>query len=102
MEKLGCYECGVLYGSDEWIETVVPTKFWFLISPTKDEGGVLCFRCMQRRFAYLGYGKKGVPPVPFRVYYPGGSMRSELYRGFDGDDNDTARKKWDEQFWESK
>ena len=100
----GCYDCDVEYSSVDWFEALVPTKFWLLISPTGHDGGLLCFQCMQKKFTELGYGKNGVKPVPFRIYYPGGSMSSELYPGFDyGLSHERIlyeQKKWDSQFWE--
>ncbi len=92
-----CAGCGTGYTTADWIEAIVPAAFWLEISPTGNDGGLLCFRCMRIAFEKLGYGQNGKPPVPFRIYYPGGSMRSELYPGFDGDAPEAAnaRRYWD-------
>ena len=79
-----CEGCDTLYSSPEWIEVVVPEAYWLLISPTGGDGGLLCFQCMERLYASLGFGTIH-PPVPFRLYYPGGSMKSELYNGYNED-----------------
>ncbi len=33
MEKIGCYDCGLEYGIDGWIEAIVPDYVWNLIRP---------------------------------------------------------------------
>ncbi len=79
-----CFDCGVAYASREWIEALVPLAYWLVISPTGDEGGLLCFLCMEKRFWVRGFGTElDHPPAPCRMYYPGGGMISELYPIFD-------------------
>ena len=60
---MSCYDCGLKYGSDAWIEAIIPDKIWARIRPEKDEtsktGGILCISCIVRRLNILGY--KNVP-----------------------------------------
>ena len=49
-----CYDCKLDYTSPAWVDVVVPDGYWRLISPTRDEGGLLCFSCMNARFLRLG------------------------------------------------
>lgn len=51
---LGCYDCGFSYGGIGWVDVLVPNDVWAQISPTHDEGGVLCFNCIARRAERLG------------------------------------------------
>jgi hypothetical protein len=51
---VGCYDCGKRYGGPDWIEAVVPHDIWAQISPTRDEGGLLCINCMARRCVNAG------------------------------------------------
>jgi hypothetical protein len=97
----GCYDCGLEYGSEDWLETIVPEKFWLEISPTGHDGGLLCFKCMRKKLFDLGYGKDK-PAVPFKLYYhglEGRSMYSELYPGLDDLTKIAAvkRMEWDWQ-----
>jgi len=55
----GCYDCGLDYGTDGWVDAVVPDEFWLAISPTGHGGGILCIDCMARRLANLRL--RGVP-----------------------------------------
>ena len=50
-----CYDCGKPYGKDDWIEAVIPNKIWIKISPTKNQGGILCISCMAKRLKEAGY-----------------------------------------------
>lgn len=52
--EVGCDGCGLSYGSDWWIEAIVPDDIWAQISPTKDSGGLLCIGCIARRLRTLG------------------------------------------------
>ena len=54
-----CYECGLDYQDPGWIEAVIPDKIWDEISPTGDQGGLLCITCISRRLVKVGY--KRVP-----------------------------------------
>ena len=44
-----CYDCGLNYEDPGWIEAVIPDKVWNEISPTGDQGGILCITCISRR-----------------------------------------------------
>ena len=57
-----CYDCKLEYGSSAWCDVVVRDEIWQQISPTGDEGGLLCFNCMVRRLAALG-----LENVPFKI-----------------------------------
>lgn len=55
MSVLACYDCGLPYGSKHWIEAVVANHIWNAhLSPTKNEGGILCINCMAVRAAKAG------------------------------------------------
>jgi hypothetical protein len=50
-----CYDCGRRYGNEHGFpDLVVSNETWIMISPTGDEGGLLCPSCMCRRAADLG------------------------------------------------
>lgn len=68
-----CYDCGLTYGGAGWIEAVVPNDIWARISPTGDEGGLLCINCIASRCASLGL--EGVP-----VMLAAGPLRFVEYR----------------------
>jgi len=57
-----CYDCGLEYNSDSWIETAIPDKIWRDISPTDNDGGILCISCIAKRLRQKGY--KDLSPVP--------------------------------------
>ena len=54
-----CYDCGLNYGDIGWIEAIIPDQVWDFISPTGDQGGILCINCISRRLA-----KKGFKRIP--------------------------------------
>lgn len=56
---LGCYDCGLPYGSDAWADFVIPDSAWLQISPTDQGGGVLCVSCMIKRAVAVGLEVKG-------------------------------------------
>jgi hypothetical protein len=56
-----CEGCGLAYGEDGWIECVVPDEAWNRISPTGDQGGILCITCIARRLKRAGLS--GVPAM---------------------------------------
>ncbi len=64
-----CHDCGAPYGAADWIEAVIPHEIWRQISPTGDEGGILCIGCMAKRL--VGLGMDDVPVKltagPFRL-----------------------------------
>ena len=43
-----CYDCGLNYGDPGWIEAIIPDKIWYDITPTSDQGGILCITCITR------------------------------------------------------
>lgn len=49
MDKVKCFDCGFPYGAPGWIEAVIPDRYWKIISPTQDEGGILCINCISKR-----------------------------------------------------
>ncbi len=50
-----CHDCGRAYFGPGWIEAVIPSVIWNQqISPTGDEGGLLCINCIAIRCARLG------------------------------------------------
>lgn len=61
MKNNGCYDCGLLYGKDGWIEAVIPDKVWNAIKPDGcgDGCGILCITCIARRLKI-----KGIKNVP--------------------------------------
>ena len=54
LEPLGCFDCGLAYGSEGWADAVLPDDEWKKIAPSEDGGGVLCFTCMNRRALRAG------------------------------------------------
>jgi hypothetical protein len=48
-----CKDCGMSYGGDEWIDTVISNDQWKLIFPELD--GILCANCIIKRAAKLGF-----------------------------------------------
>lgn len=46
-----CYDCGQRYGSDGWIEAIIPDIIWNKIKPSEceDDCGILCISCIARR-----------------------------------------------------
>lgn len=56
-----CYDCGIKYGGECWIEAVIPDDIWNLIRP-EDAGlgcGVLCISCIAKRLR-----RKGIEECP--------------------------------------
>ncbi len=52
----GCYDCKRSYGDEYGFpDLVVPHDVWKVISPTKDEGGLLCPSCICKRLWEHGY-----------------------------------------------
>ncbi|MHA1402130.1 MAG: hypothetical protein ACTSQE_17420 [Candidatus Heimdallarchaeaceae archaeon] len=56
---LQCYDCGLEYGGDAWIEAIIPDEIWNEISPTGGGGGILCISCIAKRIKQKGY--KDIP-----------------------------------------
>lgn len=51
---LSCYQCRLPYSGEHWVEAVVEDGVWAKISPTGNEGGILCINCMAERLNRLG------------------------------------------------
>lgn len=52
---IGCYDCGRQYGDGYGFpDLLVPNDIWRRISPTGDEGGLLCPSCIVKRVAAIG------------------------------------------------
>lgn len=50
-----CYDCGLAYGTSGFADLVVPNEVWnTAISPTNDEGGLLCPTCLVARASNAG------------------------------------------------
>lgn len=51
-----CNDCDIVYGSDKWIEAVVPDTVWEMIKPDGcgKGAGILCISCMAGRIKALG------------------------------------------------
>jgi len=53
--KDGCYDCGRQYGDEYGFpDLVIPNYIWRQISPTKDDGGLLCPSCICARLFKAG------------------------------------------------
>jgi hypothetical protein len=52
MKTVCCKDCGMPYGGDNWLDTVLSNKQWLLIHPD-GEGGILCANCIIKRAAKL-------------------------------------------------
>ena len=53
---VNCYDCGLEYGGDAWIEAIIPDKVWDRIRPDGcDKGcGILCISCIAKRIKQAG------------------------------------------------
>lgn len=56
-DEPACYDCGLLYIDDGFADFIIPLDIWRRISPTKDEGGLLCAVCMCRRLSKAGISR---------------------------------------------
>ena len=54
MKKASCYDCGREYGSAGFPDLIIPHDDWAAISPTGDEGGLLCPSCICARLEIAG------------------------------------------------
>ena len=50
----GCADCGLSYTDSGWVDCVISRENWAAISPTGDEGGLLCLTCVTRRIVASG------------------------------------------------
>lgn len=53
MSKCGCYDCGLDYEQFGY-DFVIQNELWREISPTHNDGGILCSNCMCKRMMNLG------------------------------------------------
>lgn len=44
VDAFGCEDCNAPYGSDGWVDVIIPDEQW-----NKLDAGLLCFRCMTKR-----------------------------------------------------
>ena len=50
-----CFDCGLPYDDPSWVEAVVYDHIWNkYLSPTENEGGILCVNCMAKRAVRAG------------------------------------------------
>lgn len=82
-DPLACYDCGLRYGGPGWMDAVVANDMWAKISPTGDEGGILCISCMARRCEALG-----LESVPCKI--TSGPLHSIPAAPFDPDGRETV------------
>ena len=61
-KRTDCYDCGRHYGNEYGFpDLVLPNDVWAAISPTGNEGGMLCPSCICKRLADHGF--ENVPAV---------------------------------------
>ena len=46
-----CFDCGMPYGENDWIDTVLPNEQWKMMFP--EHGGLLCANCIIKRASKL-------------------------------------------------
>ena len=47
MYEAKCHDCGMRYGGDDWVDTVLTTEQWVMVFPEHD--GILCANCIIKR-----------------------------------------------------
>ena len=47
VDPVGCLDCGMPYGGQDWLDLVLPRWQWLEIHPA--DGGVLCANCIVKR-----------------------------------------------------
>lgn len=52
--ETGCDDCGLPYGSAGFPDLIITKDAWHLISPTGDDGGLLCPCCICKRLEEAG------------------------------------------------
>lgn len=57
---LNCADCNEPYGSARFPDLIIETWAWVKISPTGDEGGLLCPNCICERLHIEGIYCRGV------------------------------------------
>jgi hypothetical protein len=61
-EPLACYDCGLPYAGDHWVEAVVPHHIWNNHLSPSQSGGILCINCMAKRAS-----ERGLKDVPIKL-----------------------------------
>lgn len=86
---MSCYDCGLKYGSDGWVEAIIPDKVWNKIKPgeCEDGCGILCISCITRRLNILGY--RDVPVwlcgmEPLKTMLGNPAEHLDILRGWEG------------------
>ena len=51
MNEPKCCDCGMPYGGEDWIDTVLSNEQWDLIVP--EHNGILCANCIIKRASKL-------------------------------------------------
>ena len=58
--KVGCFDCGRRYGNEYGFpDLIIPFRIWQRISPTGDDGGLLCPSCICKRLCDAGIRCEG-------------------------------------------
>jgi len=83
-----CYDCGLNYTDPGWIEAIIPDKIWNEISPTGDQGGILCIICISRRLVKKGYRRIpvwlcGTEPLRSMNGDPGNEINLSILRNWE-------------------
>ena len=59
-DPMVCFDCGRRYGVEHGFpDLVIPHDVWMIISPSGDEGGLLCSSCICRRLHEAGITTEG-------------------------------------------
>lgn len=61
-QHLSCYDCGLIYAGDHWVEAIIPDDIWEKIENLNkpiNMGIILCINCIAKRCNDLGL--KDVP-----------------------------------------
>lgn len=77
MTEAKCADCGLPYEDNGFVDLVVPHKVWNeVLSPTGDEGGLLCPTCLCRAAVRAGIQCEASfgADHPFSVRAPEGSV----------------------------
>lgn len=56
---MGCYDCGLSYTDDGFQDLIISNESWRRISPTGDDGGLLCPTCLIRALVKEGIRTEG-------------------------------------------
>lgn len=50
-DRAKCFDCGLPYGGDNWVDMVLPNEQWNEIFP--EHNGLLCPNCIMKRASKL-------------------------------------------------